>query len=280
MRRCTPAALLAFLLASGCATAPPAIQPAREAPAAYPPSIRARILRIAETEWEEWGRLAAGPGLPRPRPGAEGATDAFPRVLAYWRAVPEAEAAAAIARNRALWSAQLAGTPGPGVWSDPAWSAAFISYVMRAAGVDEREFRPSAAHAFYVDAILRDAAEFPAEAPFVPHDPAARAPEPGDLICADRSSRPLLSWRNRLTETARFRPMHCDLVIRTGPGVAEAIGGNIADAVTLTLYPADAAGHLLPRGGREPVVFAIIENRLGRLPPFGTERIAAARPPG
>ena len=251
----------------------------REAPVAYPPSIRDRILRIAEAEWAEWGRITAGPGLPRVPPGAEGATDSFPRVLAYWRAVPEAEAAAAIARNRGLWSGRLAGVPGPGVWSDPAWSAAFVSYVMRTAGVDEREFHPSAAHAFYLDAILRDAAEFPAQAPFVPHDPAARVPEPGDLICADRSRRPLASWRDRLPETGQFRPMHCDLVIRTTSGAAEAVGGNIADAVTLTLYPTDAAGHLLPRGPREPAIFAVIENRLGRLPPFGTARIAAVNPP-
>lgn len=274
MRRHAAAALLALLAAAGCATAPP--PPVREAPVAYPPSIRDRILRIAEAEWAEWGRLTAGPGLPRPQPGAEGATDSFPRVLAYWRAVPEAEAAAAIARNRALWSGRLAGVPGPGVWSDPAWSAAFVSYVMRTAGVDEREFHPSAAHAFYLDAILRDAAEFPAQAPFIPHDPAARAPEPGDLICADRSRRPLVSWRDRLSETGQFRPMHCDLVIRTAPGLAEAVGGNIADAVTLTLYPADAAGHLLPRGPREPAIFAVVENRLGRLPPFGAARMSAA----
>ncbi|WP_245614956.1 DUF2272 domain-containing protein [Muricoccus aerilatus] len=226
------------------------------------------MLRIVEAEWMEWGRLAAGPGLPRPPSGAEGAVEAFPRVLAYWRAVPEEEATSAIARNRARWSAELGGTPREGVWSEPAWSAAFVSYVMRAAGVDEREFHASASHAFYLDAILRDAAEFPARAPFLPHDPTGRAPEPGDLICADRSRRPLASWRDRLAEVGRFRPMHCDIVLRTAPGVAEAVGGNIADAVTLTLYPTDAAGLVMPRGPGEPAVFAIVENRLGRLPPF------------
>ncbi|HEY8613204.1 MAG TPA: DUF2272 domain-containing protein, partial [Roseomonas sp.] len=263
MRHCRgalPGAILGLLAISGCAAPPPV----REAPIAYPPSVRARMLRIAEAEWVEWGRLASGPDLPRLPPGAEGATDAFPRVLAYWRAVPDAEAATAVARNRTRWSAQLAGTPASGVWSEPAWSAAFVSYVMRAAGVDEREFHASAAHAFYLDAILRDAAEFPDRAPFVPHDPAARPPAPGDLICADRSRRPLASWRNRLPEAGEFRPMHCDIVIRSSSGAAEAVGGNVADAVTLTLYPTDAAGYLLPRAPGEPVVFAVIENRLGR----------------
>ncbi|MBP0494120.1 DUF2272 domain-containing protein [Pararoseomonas indoligenes] len=258
--------LLALLAVSGCAVTPP--PPVREAPIAYPPSVRARLLRIVEAEWVEWGRITVGTGLPRPPAGTEGATDSFPRVLAYWRAVPDAEAAAAIARNRARWTAQLAGRPAEGVWSEPAWSAAFVSWLMRAAGVDEREFHASASHAFYLDAILRDAAEFPAQAPFVPHDVAERAPEPGDLICADRSRRPLSGWRDRLPEAGQFRPMHCDVVIRTGPGVAEAVGGNIADAVTLTLYETGADGLLGPRRPGQPVVFAVIENRLGRLPPF------------
>ena len=267
---------LALLLLAGCATAPP--PPAREAPIPYPPSVRARMLRIAEAEWAEWGRVTAGPGLPRPAPGAEAAMDAFPRVLAYWRAVPEAGAEAAVARNRARWSARLAGQPEAEVWSEPAWSAAFVSYVMRAAGVDEREFHASAAHAFYVDAILRDARDFPGSAPFLPHDPAARAPEPGDLVCADRSRRPLAAWADRLAEAGTFRPMHCDIVLRSGPGVAAAVGGNVSDAVTLTLYATDEAGRLLPRPPGQPVVFAVIENRLGRLPPFSPVTAISALP--
>ena len=161
--------LLAWVAAgliAGCAAEPPR----REPPIAYPPAVRDRILRIAEAEWVEWGRIEAGPGRPRPAGGAEGAAEAFPRVLAYWRAVPEAEAAAAIARNRALWSS----APGraAGVWAEPAWSAAFVSYVMRAAGVDLREFAPSAAHSFYLE---RD----PAGCAGVPGAGAFRAPGPG-----------------------------------------------------------------------------------------------------
>ncbi|MFH5924137.1 DUF2272 domain-containing protein [Roseomonas xinghualingensis] len=267
------AALLLLLGAAACAAPPPV----REAPVSYPASVRERILRIAEAEWREWGGLVAGPGRPRLEPGAEGSTDSFPRVLAYWRAVPEAEAAEAIARNRARWSARLAGDADAAIWSEPAWSAAFVSYVMRGAGVDEREFHASASHAFYLDAILRDAIEFPAQAPFLPHEPAGYAPRLGDLVCADRSARPLASWRDRLAETGKFRPMHCDIVLRVSPGLVEAVGGNIADAVTLTGYAADAAGRVLSRPAGEPVIFAVIENRLGRLPPFAPGTIISAR---
>jgi hypothetical protein len=266
-RRATAVALAALVLA-GCAAVPP---PQREAPIAYPPSVRDRILRIAEAEWADWGRITLAPGMPRPAAGGEGQPENFPRVLAYWRAVPDAEAGGAVASNRALWAA----APGTaaGVWAEPAWSAAFVSYVMRSAGVDAREFAPSAAHAFYLDAIIRDAREFPAAAPFVPREVAERAPEPGDLICADRSRIPIRSWRDRIAEAGQFRPMHCDIVLRRGPTGAEAVGGNIADAVTVTVYPTDAAGFLLPRERGSPLV-TVVENRLGRLPPFGSALLA------
>ena len=82
-------------------------------------------------------------------------------MLAYWRAVPEGDGA--VARNRARYrygSADL--------WREPAWSAAFISFVLRGAGVDAREFPPSAAHAFYLDALILDAQRFPDARPLHP----------------------------------------------------------------------------------------------------------------
>jgi hypothetical protein len=250
-------ALAVLLLALLAACAPPAPPP--EPPLSYPPAARERMLRIAVAEWEEWGRQHSDAA-----PDAQESDAAsFPRVLAYWRAVPEGEAA--IARNRALFR-----TGSAALWREPAWSAAFISFVLRSAGVDRREFPPSAAHAFYLDALIEDAARFPATAPFIPHDPAARAPRLGDLVCADRSTRPIRSWRERLPERGRFRPTHCDIVVRVAPGVVEAIGGNIRDAVTLSRFPADAAGLLLPRPSSEPTWFAVLENRLGRLPPWSS----------
>ena len=260
------AATSALLVAlSGCA-APPA-GPARGPPLSYPPSARERVVRLALAEWHEWGEVTAEPGAPRPTgPGPETTLSAFPRVLAYWRAV--ADEGGAIARNRARYAAALNGaatTP----WGEPAWSAAFVSWVMRSAGVDAREFPGSASHAYYLDGLLADARDFPALAPFVPHGVAERAPVPGDLVCADRSRRPLRDWRERTVETGQFRPMHCDIVVRVGPFVVEAVGGNIADAVTLSRFAADASGFLLPRPPREPVLFAVMESRLGLLPPFG-----------
>lgn len=215
------------------------------------------MLRIALAEWEDWGRQDAT-ATP---PALESNPANFPRVLAYWRAVPDG--VGPIARNRVRFR-----DGDPGLWQEPAWSAAFISFVMRGAGVDGREFPSSAAHAFYLDGLIADAQRFPATAPFIPHDVTERAPRVGDLVCADRSAAPLASWRDRAAEQGRFRPMHCDIVVRIAPGQVEAVGGNVRDAVTLSRFATDAGGRLLPRARGEPTWFAIFENRLGRLPPW------------
>nr|WP_256476599.1 DUF2272 domain-containing protein [Siccirubricoccus soli] len=262
--RGTAAAPLSILLLLGACAAP---VPPPAPPLPYPPSAKARMLRIALAEWAEWGGMTVAPGDGGRTTGAEGAPENFPRVLAYWRAVPEDEGA--IALNRRLYAAALAGqAEGAALWHEPAWSAAFISFVLRGAGVDAREFPPSAAHSRYVDALIADAAAFPASAPFLPHAPEAYAPQPGDLICADRSPRPLRHWQERAADAGAFRPMHCDIVVATVPGAVEAIGGNVRDAVTRTRFAADAVGRLLPVPAGAPIFFAIFENRLGRLGPW------------
>ncbi len=289
-RRASPASLWPFpllLAAAACAVAPPS--PPAEPPLPYPPAARERMLRIAVAEWEEWGRRehvpGAAPAAAAPAP-TESDPSSFPRVLAYWRAVEDG--GGAVARNRRLYADALssdrradgaAAAAGAALWREPAWSAAFVSFVLRAAGVDRREFPPDAAHGAYVDALVRDAERFPALAPFVPREPELHAPRPGDLACADRGPDPITHWRQRAADNGRFRPMHCDIVVGTGPGFVLAVGGNVQDAVARTRFPADVAGRLLPQPPGGPVWFAVFENRLGRLPPWGDAPVAAAAVP-
>jgi len=250
--------LLGALLAACAAPAPP------EPPLSYPPAARERMLRIAAAEWEDWGRQTTE----APSAAAEADLRNFPRVLAYWRAVPEDHGA--LPDNRARYARLLAGgAPDAPLWSSPAWSAAFISWVFGAAGVDRREFRPSATHAFYLDALIADAAAYPAQAPFLPLDPAEAVPGLGDLVCIDRSPAPLPHWTARLAETGIARPMHCDIVVGVASGVVETIGGNVTDAVALTRFPADARGVLRPAPpGRAPLL-VVMRSRLGKLSPWG-----------
>jgi hypothetical protein len=216
------------------------------------------MLRIAIAEWEEWGRQVSDRP---PGPAQESDPAGFPRLQAYWQVVPEGRAI--ITRNRAYFRAGYAGQ-----WQQDAWSAAFISFVMQKAGIDAREFKPSAAHGTSIDGMIADAREFPDQAPFIPHRVQDRVAAPGDLLCADRSRWPLMHWRERAADQGRFRPMHCDIVIRNHHGRVEAIGGNIQDAVTMARFPTDRRGILLPAPPGAPQWFAIFENRLGRLPPW------------
>lgn len=266
-----PLLLLLLPLVAACAVAPPPPEP----PLSYPPAARQRMLRIALAEWEEWGRREHAPGAPAARVPAESDPANFPRVLAYWRALEDDEGA--VARNRRLYAAALSGRgpgdggEGPALWREPAWSAAFVSFVLRGAGVDRREFPPDAAHGTYLDALIRDAERFPGLAPFVPREPQTHAPRPGDLVCADRGPNPITHWSQRAADRGRFRPMHCDIVVGAGPGFVLAVGGNVGDAVSRTRFPADASGYLLPQPPGSPAWFAVFENRLGHLPPWGDD---------
>lgn len=257
--------LLLFMPLLACA-APPA--PPRP-PLPYPESVRARILSVARAEWAEWGGIVADPAAP---PRLEARPENFPRLIAYWNAVPRDEGA--LARNRGIYAADPAHPPAT-LWADPPWSAAFISYVMLRAGVDRREFPSNASHALYLDGLLADARDFPAQAPFLPYRPEEYAPRAGDLVCADRSRQPLAEWTERMAEAGQFRPMHCDIVTATPPGFVEAIGGNVADAVTLSRFPADGEGRLLPRPAGHARWLVVMRNRLGQLPPWGMVPVAA-----
>ncbi|WP_367614966.1 DUF2272 domain-containing protein [Plastoroseomonas arctica] len=231
--------------------------PPREPPLLYPASARERIIRIAIAEWEDWGRLT-----PETVPtSAEGARENFPRVLAYWRALDPGGDGGAIMRNRHRFN-----TGAGGVWDEPAWSAAFISFVLRSAGIDGREFPPAPAHATYVDALISDATEFPDRAPFIPHSPDSYGPALGDMVCADRSRAPITDWAERAADGGRFRPMHCDIVVANVAGGVELVGGNVRDAVTRTRLATTPDGRLILDPGARPRIFAIFENRLGRLP--------------
>ncbi|MBP0447422.1 DUF2272 domain-containing protein [Roseomonas sp. SSH11] len=146
-------------------------------------------------------------------------------------------------------------------YNHPAWSAAFISHVMAAAGLPRSDFDPSASHAFYVDRLIAQAMADPAGAAFIPHNPPEHPLRPGDLVCADRSYSPLWDWPSRLMETGRFRPMHCDIVVRAGGGSIDMIGGNVLDVVLRRRIPTDAQGRVLLPPPERPPFFVVFENR-------------------
>ena len=123
---------------------------------------------------------------------------------------------------------------------DTPWSAAFVSWVMRRAGV--AGFATSSRHVDYV----RAAWQASTRSPYRMAAPEDAAPQPGDLLCYIRANARTLGHDGlveRLDGNADL-PMHCDIIVATDNGRAYAIGGNVQQAVTMRLLSLDAQGRL------------------------------------
>ena len=122
----------------------------------------------------------------------------------------------------------------------PAWSAAFVSYVMRVAGAGRR-FPYSPMHADYINAAVQGSNVLRAERP------EAYAPQPGDLICVARNRTRRMRFED--LSGARFFG-HCDIVTAAVPGQLTTVGGNIGGSVTMKHVPTTSAGLLSDADGR------------------------------
>jgi Uncharacterized protein conserved in bacteria (DUF2272) len=120
-----------------------------------------------------------------------------------------------------------------------AWSAAFISYVMRIAGAGSR-FPYSETHSDYINVARRHGLGLEPYTGLTAERIEVYAPQRGDLICY---------WRGRHAvsyddlPTGRF-PAHCDIVVAIRPGDLDVIGGNVDNAVAMKHIPATIDGHL------------------------------------
>jgi hypothetical protein len=244
--------LLLLGLASACTQAPPpqtaakaplaplgACKPSSWKPEAPPPvaSTKESMALLAVQEWARFG----GETIRFPASGKEQIErvalpegDAFvsPRVHDYWLAVDRPT---------------LSGTD-----HDEPWSAAFISWDIQSAGVPRDLFCPDARHTIYIERIAMRAKE--PGAAFIPHHLGDYRPKPGDLICASRAG------GTTTLENLDRGPGHCDIVVAVQPGEVWAIGGNVHDTVTRSVFPLDGQGFLSPISARN--FFTVIENRL------------------
>jgi hypothetical protein len=241
--------LVLVLLATACAPAPkPAVKSTAELPPlgacptsswkpeAPPPtaSHKTSMVLLAVGEWARYGRqIITYSADARPRTEQLGVKEreAPQRIQDYWASV---------------------GHPERSGLDDVAWSAAFISWDIQSAGVPRDLFCPDQRHTVYVERLVERVRR--PRAAFVPHRPDERAPEVGDLICASRNgSGTTLDNLNRGAG-------HCDIVVEVRPGALAAIGGNVGDSVTRSVFPLDANGFLSPISARP--YFTVIENTL------------------
>jgi len=126
---------------------------------------------------------------------------------------------------------------------DTPWSAAFVSWIAREAGLGAGEFEFSEAHADYAGAAWQAGS---AEAAGRTSAYAMRAcditrtpPRVGDLVCQARGAGVALDSFEKIGEVLAARrsgggalPMHCDVVVAVDAQGFEAIGGNVLQSVS------------------------------------------------
>jgi hypothetical protein len=205
----------------------------------YAPFSRSAAIAIATREWMLFGQPVGD------EPPAEPPPEKPERVQGLWQRVGEY-----------WWLGMNDGAPEqrwtgkhdaagrvfpPSVDGDYAWSAAFVSYVMRIAGAGPL-FPYAASHSTYIDIAAKGDRHYAVQA----EDPAIYAAVPGDLICTGRDEASHMRFADL---PAGSFPSHCDIVVEVDPGVLSVIGGNVGDAVTLKHVPVSDTGLLAAADG-------------------------------
>jgi subtilisin family serine protease len=190
------------------------------------------LVRIANEEYRRW----------HPNGRARSETDPGMREVLknYWMQGPGLTSAAA---DEAIDSRR-------------AWSAAFISWVMRQAGAHDT-FRYSSGHTVYCAAAKRNRARSTLENPFWLYRINEYAPQVGDLICTGRQNSGV-GFDN--VDDGQFRASHCDIVLAVDAGSLSVVGGNVGDTVGRKIIRTDARG-LLQTDHRQSQYYAVMRVR-------------------
>lgn len=240
--RCLAILFLALLL-GGCATS---VEP-EFASKPYVPFNRENAVAIALREWRLFRSYAHEQGEAAHK--AERAPGLWQRVGEYWWLGLGGEG------TEARWTGKHDEDGRVFAASDDehyAWSAAFISYVMRIAGAGSR-FPYSANHATYVNAAASGASPI-----LVAHAARSYAPKLGDLLCFGRAWASDLSVED-LPKTHLW-PGHCAIVVGAlQAGQLDVVGGNENDAVTMNQVCIAGDGRLASADGarRWPIAIEV-----------------------
>lgn len=205
-------------------------------------SRKFKIVKAAQDEWKFFGQqkvVIDGDEESIPHIGIWEDDDAShsDRINQYWSAVGE------------YW---LSGND-----CNQPWSAAFIGWIMQAAGVSETLFPRAIAHQSYLNHFLANAHN--PGAPLLPHTIQEYKPKPGDLICANRGEDAPTEAIDELPDSLKAK-LHCDIVVATTGQTLQAIGGNVRNSVSKTILTLSPEGYLQFTSARPWLL--IIENRL------------------
>ena len=137
--------------------------------------------------------------------------------------------------------------------TDEAWSAAFISYLMKKSGAGNN-FKYSISHSEYIRDAVKNRKEGNNKT-FRAFRPQEVKIEVGDLVCYPRQS------GVSFDKTGSYMS-HCDIVTTVNKLEALSIGGNISDSVSQTKLPLNSKGFIdkSKDGKSYGGYFAVIKN--------------------
>jgi len=119
---------------------------------------------------------------------------------------------------------------------DYPWSAAFVSWVMKASGADS--FPADASHSNYIIETTINREVNPKD-DFTAWALGEQKPEPSDIVCANRAGSNA-SYGNVVSGM----PLHCDIVTKVNSDTIEVVGGNINNRVQRKTLNLNNEGYL------------------------------------
>ncbi|MBM5817127.1 MAG: DUF2272 domain-containing protein [Cyanobacteria bacterium K_Offshore_surface_m2_239] len=211
-------------------------------PTDAPTTKRGNVVKHAIEEWKYFDQPTLRNGVVVRFGRKEGDQGQWQRVITYWK---EGLQNASVNQRSEVQSV------------DHPWSAAFIAYVMKQAGVDDG-FLYAASHSGSIKEAIHNRQNSINNASLIGHRVSDYAPRPGDLLCANRSwAIGQVTYDN--AGAYDFFPSRCELVIRTSVNQIEAIGGDLMEAVTRNIIPA-RNGKIAPEAA--PTWFVVIQTRI------------------
>jgi len=183
-----------------------------------------KVKNVALDEWEFW----KGGAL------KEGNSETMERLRNYWK-------------------------EGAGVsnWSDQqmtneAWSAAFISYIMKKSGAGNN-WKYSPSHSTYIVDSIKNRKENNSN-PFKGYKPEEIKLSVGDLVGKPRQG-------GITYDTTGIYKSHTDIVVNIKNGYADTIGGNVSNSVSMTRVPLTSDGKIDNTRVAGSKYFVVIKNK-------------------
>ena len=165
------------------------------------------LVNQAQAEWEFWGQGTKKEGDP----------STMERLRQYWK-----EGAGVT-----NWNDQQ--------MTDEAWSASFISYVMKKSGAGS-DWKYSPSHSTYIVDSIKNRKQNNNK-PFKGFKPEEVKVEIGDIVGKPRQE-------GVTYDTTGAYKSHTDIVTAIKDGYAETIGGNVSNSVSMTKVPLTADGKI------------------------------------